>query len=190
MKRFKPERYIPTDSAEQSFPAAGIVAYIYPIRRGRHGLMVYKGRQSRAALHYSYDNEEALAWALHGYATAQAHREAAKTTARRERATVAHGLSVGDVVSRSWGYEQTNVNFFQVVRVVSPRTVEVRAIAAAQARAPDPCGMAGYVIPAPNAFLQQSTPFRCLASHPGVVAGKGWRLYRWDGRALLVTSYH
>jgi len=190
MKRFKPERYIPDDSAPQTFPAAGIVAYIYPLRRGRHGLMVYKGRQSRAALHYSYDTEEDLARALHGYAEAQARREAAKVTARRAQAAAAHGLTVGDVVAASWGYEQTNVNFFQVVRVVSPRTVEVRAIAATQAAQPDPCAMSGYVVPAADAFLQNAEPFRCRTSAPGVVVGKGWRLHRWDNRPMLVTSYH
>lgn len=190
MKRFKPERYIPDDSAVQSFPAAGIVAYIYPIRRGRHGLMVYKGRQSRAALHCSYESEEALAWALHGYADAQASREAAKATARLAQATTTHGLAVGDVVTQSWGYEQTNVNFFQVVRVVSPRTVEVLAISAADAGKADPCAMSGYVVPAPDAFLRGAEAFRCRASAPGTVVGKGWRLHRWDKRPMLVTSYH
>lgn len=188
--RFKPERHIPADSAKQDFPAAAVVAYIYTIAPASLGLLVYKGRQSTPAMHCRYPSEESLARALHGYATAQANREAAKATARRERAAVAHGLAVGDVVAQSWGYDQTNVNFFQVVRVVSPRTVEVRAIAAAQAREPNPCSMSGYVVPAPDAFVQHAEPFRCRASDPGAIAGKRWRLNRWDGRPMMVTSYH
>ncbi len=190
MKRFKPERYIPDDSAQQTFPAAGIVAYMYPIRRGRHGLMVYKGRQTRAALHVSCGSEEELARALHAYAESQARREAAKATARTARAAAAHGLAVGDVVAESSGYDQTNVYFFQVVRVVSPRTVEVRAIASTQADRPSPCAMSGYVVPAKDAFLQNAEPFTCRTSAPGVVIRKGRRLHRWYGSPLLYTSYH
>lgn len=39
-----------------------------------------------------------------------------------------HGVVVGDVFSMSWGYEQTNVDFFQVIELVgttSARVVEV-----------------------------------------------------------------
>lgn len=33
----------------------------------------------------------------------------------------AHGVKVGDISYTSWGYEQTNVNFYQVIRVTAKR---------------------------------------------------------------------
>jgi hypothetical protein len=47
----------------------------------------------------------------------------------KERAARAagHGFKVGDLLYRSWGYDQTNVDFAQVVRVSGDR-VEVREI--------------------------------------------------------------
>ena len=38
-----------------------------------------------------------------------------------------HGVKIGDVFVESWGYDQTNVDFYQVTRVM-PKSVEIRAI--------------------------------------------------------------
>lgn len=40
-----------------------------------------------------------------------------------------HPLIVGDVLESSWGYEQTNVDFYQVTRA-TPKTVVLRPISA------------------------------------------------------------
>lgn len=39
-----------------------------------------------------------------------------------------YGVKVGDIFSASWGYEQTNVDFFQVVEVVGSQSVRVREV--------------------------------------------------------------
>ena len=39
------------------------------------------------------------------------------------------GVSVGDVFICSWGYEQTNVDFYQVVSLVGESSVRVRQVA-------------------------------------------------------------
>ncbi|MHO45241.1 hypothetical protein D9E76_24655 [Escherichia coli] len=39
-------------------------------------------------------------------------------------------VSVGDVFVSSWGYEQTNVNFYQVISVHGKKTVTVQEIRA------------------------------------------------------------
>lgn len=39
-----------------------------------------------------------------------------------------YGVRVGDIFSASWGYEQTNVDFFQVIELVGKRSVRVREV--------------------------------------------------------------
>lgn len=39
-----------------------------------------------------------------------------------------YGVKVGDIFSASWGYEQTNNNFFQVVALVGESSVRVREV--------------------------------------------------------------
>ena len=38
-------------------------------------------------------------------------------------------LKVGDILHASWGYDQTNANFFQVIRLIGSTQVELREIA-------------------------------------------------------------
>lgn len=45
-----------------------------------------------------------------------------------ERAAFQHTLKVGDILSGSWGYNQTNVTFAQVTKLVGSKMVEVRKI--------------------------------------------------------------
>ncbi|WP_099597088.1 hypothetical protein [Stenotrophomonas maltophilia] len=49
-------------------------------------------------------------------------------TRKRERQQAGHGLAVGDIVYSVWGYEQTNVTFYEVVRVPSGRSATVRDV--------------------------------------------------------------
>lgn len=48
-------------------------------------------------------------------------------TAKTEKVNK-YGVKVGDIFESSWGYEQTNVNFFQVIALVGESSVRVREV--------------------------------------------------------------
>jgi len=79
-------------------------------------------------------------------------------------AEAAAKVAVGDIFVSSWGWEQTNVDFYQVVEKPSANTVIVREIAAATVE-----GSEGYmsrnVRPAPNAF--RSAPMKKRLTNGG-----------------------
>jgi len=58
-------------------------------------------------------------------------------------------VSVGDVFASSWGYEQTNINLYQVVSTHGKKTVTVREIRAATHLTDS---MVGYKIPVLDDF--------------------------------------
>lgn len=68
---------------------------------------------------YGYASEESTREAVEGK-PAKAAKPAAKAPA--------HGVKVGDLFYTSWGYEQTNVNFFQVIALVGTSSVRVREV--------------------------------------------------------------
>ena len=74
---------------------------------------------------YGYADEEttraAIENALNGIKTT-----AASKTKQEKRNKF--GVKVGDLFSASWGYEQTNVDFFQVVALVGESSVRVREV--------------------------------------------------------------
>lgn len=48
--------------------------------------------------------------------------------AKKAEAVNQYGIKVGDIFSASWGWEQTNVDFFQVVALVGKTSVRVREV--------------------------------------------------------------
>lgn len=55
-------------------------------------------------------------------------KKTAKKAAKKEVKTNKFGVKVGDFFSASWGYEQTNANFFQVIELVGTSSVRVREV--------------------------------------------------------------
>lgn len=55
------------------------------------------------------------------------------------------GLMVGDILTDSWGYEQTNVEFYMVTKIVSACKVEIVELGHTQTDATS--AMSGYVVP-------------------------------------------
>lgn len=51
-----------------------------------------------------------------------------KTTPKTNEKKNIYGVKVGDIFSASWGYEQTNNDFFQVVALVGEKSVRVREV--------------------------------------------------------------
>lgn len=72
---------------------------------------------------YGYKDEETVKAAL---ANAEGGKPT-KTPAKAEKVNK-YGVKVGDLFSASWGYDQTQVDFFQVVALVGETSVRVREV--------------------------------------------------------------
>jgi len=73
---------------------------------------------------YGYASEEAARAAIDGKPAPKAESAKEKDAERVND----YGVKVGDLFSASWGYEQTNVDFFQVVELVGKSSVRVRKV--------------------------------------------------------------
>ena len=69
---------------------------------------------------------------LNEYKARLAKRDADKKAARAAKKKAVQGamagIKVGDLFAASWGYDQTNVDFFQVVALVGKNSVRVRQV--------------------------------------------------------------
>jgi len=61
-----------------------------------------------------------------------------------------HNLKVGDVLYSSWGYEQTNIDYYQVVALIGKTMVSVRKIACEREQTE---WEQGRSVPAVNQFI-------------------------------------
>lgn len=65
-----------------------------------------------------------------------------KPTPKTKEKKNVFGVKVGDIFSASWGYEQTNNNFFQVIALVGEKSVRVREVNPPIVSREATCGMA------------------------------------------------
>jgi hypothetical protein len=104
----------------------------------------------------------------------------------QERLEFRHGLKEGDILAGSWGYDQTNVNFYQVTEVLG-KDVILREIGYKPVRSER--GME-YVVPTPDKFV--GPPIRRrptgAAGRASVKINNSIRAFLWDGKPMYQTA--
>jgi len=92
----------------------------------------------------------------------QAEAKKNKKALLAEAAKGEHPYKVGQIIYNSWGWEQTNVDFYQVVGV-KHKSITIRAIKSAYAKDQKRCGaMCAYVVPVKDDFKDEPQTKRVL----------------------------
>jgi hypothetical protein len=113
---------LPKDARPVLEHSNGSALYTYEVA-GKLCAIAFVGTAGRAAWHHSYRTEEGRNRDVWNF---REHVE--RMAGYRKEKAAATSLRVGDIVNTSWGYDQTNVDFFVVTRTTS-RCVWVRSIA-------------------------------------------------------------
>lgn len=179
-------RFIPENAETREFPTAALVAYCYESKKGP-AFVVYKGRQSKPCSFLAFADDKCRESYLAELVKTQIEAENWKR-ARRE---TPHGLSVGDILFSSWGYDQTNVDFYEVVRVPSARSAVVRQIKQATTESSSGSRL-GVTVPKPGEFV--STAKESIRRAVGRHCLNGGNLTmgslrKWDGEPKVVSWY-
>lgn len=121
---------------------------------------------------------------------------AAKIERRAQNAAIkaAEHFKVGDMIVNTWGYEQTNVDFFQVIEVGN-KTLKVREVSQQiQEGSMYSHGMACNVLPKADQFIGEEFQVRLKVDYNGDVrccSPKNYYYFRkWDGRPVYNSWYN
>lgn len=98
---------------------------------------------------------------------------------------------VGDVIVNSWGYEQTNIDFYQVVKVGN-KTIETKAIYSKNVEGTEYShGMACEVVAAIDSFKEDGEEHSFRVKAKGALSQPVSYGYfrKWDGAALYESWY-
>jgi hypothetical protein len=121
-------RYIPKDSKAIEHPLG--VVYTYEDQKGRPIAIGYAGKSNKSAFHNSFigkDPEQMRQDKVDEFFQGLVqHAQAVQK--RAEERKQPHSLKVGQIISNSWGYDQTNVDFYQIVKT-SAKFVWLRKLA-------------------------------------------------------------
>lgn len=112
-----------------------------------------------------------------------AERKAIEKAERAAKVAAGHGLKVGDILSTTWGWEQTNWEYFQVTKLMGKRSVEVREVA--QCRE-DSGHMQGLCTPIKNAFKGDPKVYRVTPD--GSIKTRSFGAYASKKEPLIVAG--
>lgn len=156
------EFYIPKNATEVRDEAAKSVVYLVdserPTSAGLPPAVIcsavgFAGNAQKPTFHFRFRTPEQRTQYIEQFFQAQRRRIEERTQRRKERAAFRHNVQVGDVFYTSWGYDQTNVEYFEVVALRGKTQVLIREIAKHYESTGD---MQGRSAPGPGEFLADS----------------------------------
>ncbi len=174
-------------------PSPGAVdfrSYLEKIERtGRFVVTAWHGTKALKPIVYaSFRTRDAALAYLQSTADGLAYSAASKQKRRNERSAFRTTLKVGDILEASWGYDQTNYDFYQVVEVNGPQTVTIREIGA-DSRAEGWCRDA--LTPTKDFFLKDGKTKVCRVGPGESVKVRDWGVWAspYRGGERHATSY-
>lgn len=192
MTDYTARRYIPKGSIKIQDKQSSAVAYLYTSKReGRPCAIMYSGKRGKRDRHYNYLSEENRAKSVTNFFNdirAAEQRQAERRAKRKEASAKGQGLQVGHILSGSWGYEQTNVEFWEVTALIGKTMVELRKIGQASVEG-DP-SWAEHVVPKPGEYRGEPVRKRVdrTWSKPSV-SFDVFSLSLWEGRPCYQSHY-
>lgn len=183
MKRTR-ETYIPAE-AELHFQDQLSSAVIY--RYERNGQLIgiaFRGQSQKPSWHYRFQSAQEQEQHEQDFIKSVRAGEQAKKEYRQKK-NAPHTLKPGDILFTSWGWEQTNIDFFRVVAVKS-KTITLQEIGATSVTA---TGWASdMVIASPENII--GTPFLKRADgFNRVKLDRSRTAQPYDGRPLHRSWY-
>lgn len=143
---------------------------------------------------YCFNKPESRLAYVNRWIANQQRREAEKVASRKQRSEKGTGLQVGDVLSASWGYDQTNYNYYEVTKLVGKSMVEVRELAQYRQETE---WLQGKCAPKAGDYI--SEPMRRKASNGYVKISDVIRAYKMEAKEIAgvkiydaghYTAYH
>ena len=160
--------------------------YVFLTAKGEPAARFYAGRTMKPES-YRFSSKDARTAAIKRFvAFRNEHFEAkqAKKAAQSERT-----LKVGDVVYTSWGYEQTNVDYYKVTKLVGKASYELVEIGANHEA---DTSMSGRTTPDPTNEIGQPFRKREVNGNLKVDGHHAWKVEQNGGKfdSHYVSSYH
>ena len=181
------ESYVPTDRPVRMRQYDDLPAVI-AMYDGNHGKPVaigWKGKANKPAFHFRFRDEERREQYVAEWLEGQRQSAASRAQYRAEQ-NKPHSLKVGQILYTCWGYDQTNIDYYEVTKVIGKHMVEIREVGlVAQGSRGGP---SEWVKPAVGSYIGE--PMRKRASGDNSVRIASYaRATPWNGEAKSRTGF-
>lgn len=182
------DRYIPQNATEIHQDGLNAVVYTYTDRLGQLSAIAYSGKRHKADFHYIYHSEERRQASINSYFDRLRASHAIRAQRRAEYQDFRHTLKVGDILDYSWGYDQTNVDFFQVL-AVKDKSVVIRQIQGHTIPGEGCAPMSGYSLPLKDRFVERERPMLKRVRKGNCISMDYGTAEKWDGVPSYTSWY-
>jgi hypothetical protein len=173
--KFPREFYIPKNSAKVADKLSDAVAYVYTVQKSngttRAAAAMFFGEQAKPVWHHIFMSEASREKHVAESFASRRASLAFKAEQKAKRKASGRGLAVGDVLRSSWGYDQTNIDYYQVTALIGETMVEVRPIGQ---HIEETGWCVGKCAPTPGEYTGE--PMRCVAKD-GSVKVRDWGVW-------------
>jgi predicted RNA-binding Zn-ribbon protein involved in translation (DUF1610 family) len=176
--------YHPKDVAMEMITPEGTDLDIRAYQQnGRWIGVAFAGKANRPLWNYSFRDRSQLDRKIAETVEDRKKKMEYKQNRMEEKRQFSHSLKEGDILYASWGYDQTNVDFYQVTEV-GAKSVKIREIGQKVVG-----GSVGsdLVVPVPNHFTGPEQ-MKIVSTGNSVRIKSYSSAYRWDGKPQHQTA--
>ncbi len=180
------ERYIPKDYKSREYKDANAIIY-YTEKNGAFYAIAYSGKRSKPDFNYKFKSEQSLETHISCYLKTLIERERSKIERKEKRLSFEHSLKIGDILYCSWGYDQTNIDFYQVIGLIG-KHVKIKEINSSMPKGEEGF-MTGHVIPIKDSFTNDNIYLKkVLIGNTLKINSFSWA-NPWDGTPKRTSWY-
>lgn len=176
------QRWVPEGAT--AVEAADIPAIVYMYER--NGIpcgLAYSGAKGKADWHNQFSHVDRAKYVAE-YFEGLRRRKAMMDQRHADRIAYQHTLKIGDILYSSWGYDQTNIDFYEVVKVMG-KNVVIRKLAQQQGTTGFMCGTCR---PVAGRFVGEPMTKRVMEDNTIKIASA--HAWLWDGQTKHWTDGH
>jgi hypothetical protein len=177
---------VPVGPTRITDKASGAIAFIYANGSGQPCAIAFQRDGAKPAWCHSFPSARAREARIRSLFEACGKAAAAKADRKAARLEP-HRLQAGHILCAMWGYEQTNVNFYQVTRLIGRNTVELRELG--QVSQGGEHWATGKAMPS-DEFKGEPFTRRVHGGSQSVRVSSYRTASLWEGKALKWTAYH
>jgi hypothetical protein len=161
------------------------VAYEYETKLGKLAAVGYRGTSSKPDFHWTFRTQDERRKYINDWRGRIATHVDSMNVRKLERQVFVNPFKVGDILDSLWGYEQTNVDFYQVIAVTA-KTVTIQEICKNRV---ETGWLQGACTPRPNDCVKESKPMvrKVHSNYININDYSGASL--WDGKPMHWTAY-
>lgn len=184
-------RFVPEGAQEERYDDLDAVLYRYINQLGRPSLLAYIGRRKKPSIFCYYHNEDEREKRVDIFINSLRDAEKAKAEQRRRLKEHKTSLKPGSILYTSWGWEQTNVDFYQVVKLPSDKTVVLKKIGRTFADDQQESGssMSAMVVPTPGNYLEEEEIKKRILPNDRIKMSDQVYAQPWNGKPKYCSWY-